>query len=69
MEVGGLTLAADAVGLDGLVLTMGDIPKYGEPIKMFKSSEEARDFLCNTIRLKNVKLGCLSPPAKQSRKH
>ncbi|MEM0095108.1 MAG: hypothetical protein QXL77_03085 [Candidatus Bathyarchaeia archaeon] len=59
VEVGGLALAADAVGLDGLVLTMGDIPKYGEPIKMFKSSEEARDFLRNTIRLKNVKLGCL----------
>ena len=37
VEVGGLALAADAVGLDGLVLTMGDIPKYGEPIKMFKS--------------------------------
>jgi hypothetical protein len=59
VEVGGLALAADAVGLDGLVLTMGDIPKYGEPIKMFKSSEEARDFLRTTIRLKNVKLGCL----------
>ncbi|MEM1565487.1 MAG: hypothetical protein QW510_00135 [Candidatus Bathyarchaeia archaeon] len=59
VEVGGLALAADAVGLDGLVLTMGDIPKYGEPIKMFKSSEEARDFLRNTVRLKNVRLGCL----------
>ncbi|MGF3573419.1 MAG: hypothetical protein ACQXXG_08380, partial [Candidatus Bathyarchaeia archaeon] len=59
VEVGGLALAADAVGLDGLVLTMGDIPKYGEPIKMLKSSEEARDFLRTTIRLKNVKLGCL----------
>jgi hypothetical protein len=59
VEVGGLALAADAVGLDGLVITIGDIPKYGEPIKMFKSSEEARDFLRTTIRLKNVKLGCL----------
>ncbi|MEM3055510.1 MAG: hypothetical protein QXM52_07385, partial [Candidatus Bathyarchaeia archaeon] len=38
VEVGGLALAADAIGLDGLVLTMGDIPKYGEPIKMLKSS-------------------------------
>ena len=45
VEVGGLALAADAVGIDGLVLTMGDIPKYGEPIKMLRSSEEARDFL------------------------
>jgi len=59
VEVGGLALAADAVGLDGLVLTMGDVPKYGEPIKMLKSSEEARDFLRTTVRLKNLKLGCL----------
>jgi hypothetical protein len=59
VEVGGLALAADAVGLDGLVITMGDIPKYGEPIKMLKSSEEARDFLRATIVLKKVKLGCL----------
>ncbi len=59
VEVGGLALAADAVGLDGLVLTMGDIPKYGEPIKALKSSEEARDFLRTTVRVKNLKLGCL----------
>jgi hypothetical protein len=59
VEVGGLALAADAVGLDGLVLTMGDVPKYGEPIKMLKSSEEARDFLRSKVRLKNLKLGCL----------
>jgi 5,10-methylenetetrahydrofolate reductase len=59
VEVGGLALAADAIGLDGLVITMGDIPKYGEPIKMLKSSEEARDFLRTTIGLKRVKLGCL----------
>ncbi|MBX5328498.1 MAG: hypothetical protein QHH18_03165 [Candidatus Bathyarchaeota archaeon] len=59
VEVGGLALAADAVGLDGLVLTMGDVPKYGEPIKMLKSSEEARDFLRTTVRLKNLKLGSL----------
>jgi len=59
VEVGGLALAADAVGLDGLVLTMGDVPKYGEPIKMLKSSEEAREFLRKTVRIKNLKLGCL----------
>lgn len=59
VEVGGLALAADAVGVDGLVLTMGDIPQYGEPIKMLKSSEEARDFLRTTIKVKNLKLGCL----------
>jgi len=59
VEVGGLALAADAVGVDGLVLTMGDIPKYGGPIKMLKSSEEARNFLRTNVRLKNLKLGCL----------
>jgi 5,10-methylenetetrahydrofolate reductase len=59
VEVGGLALAADAVGLDGLAVTMGDVPKYGEPIKALKSSEEARDFLRNTVRVKNLKLGCL----------
>ena len=59
VEVGGLALAADVIGLDGLILTMGDIPKYGEPIKMLKTSEEARDFLRTTIRVKNLKLGCL----------
>ncbi|MCD6243569.1 hypothetical protein J7K06_07825 [Candidatus Bathyarchaeota archaeon] len=59
VEVGGLALAADAVGVDGLVLTMGDVPKYGEPIKMLKSSEEARNFLRTNVRLKNLKLGCL----------
>ena len=59
VEVGGLALAADAVGVDGLILTMGDVPKYGEPIKMLKSSEEARDFLLTEVRLKRLKLGCL----------
>ncbi|MGB9134315.1 MAG: hypothetical protein WCC63_01835 [Candidatus Bathyarchaeia archaeon] len=59
VEVGGLALAADAIGLDGLLLTMGDVPKYGEPIKMLKSSEEAREFLRTDVRLKNLKLGSL----------
>lgn len=59
VEVGGLALAADAMGLDGLALSMGDIPKYGEPIKAFKKSEEAREFLRTTVRVKNLKLGCL----------
>jgi hypothetical protein len=59
VEVGGLALAADAVGLDGLAITMGDVPKYGEPIKAFKNSEEAREFLRTTVRVKNLKLGCL----------
>lgn len=59
VEVGGLALAAESVGLDGLVITMGDIPQYGEPIKMLKSSEEARDFLRVNVKIKNLKLGCL----------
>jgi hypothetical protein len=59
VEVGGLALAADIVGLDGLAVTMGDDPKYGEPIKMLASSEEARDFIRNTVKTKNLKLGCL----------
>lgn len=59
VEVGGLALAADVIGLDGLAVTMGDKPKYGEPIKMLASSEEARDFIRNTVKTKNLKLGCL----------
>lgn len=59
VEVGGLALAADSIGLDGIALSMGDIPKYGEPIKMLKSSEEARDFLRATAHTKDIKLGCL----------
>ncbi len=59
VEVGGLALAADVIGLDGLALTMGDKPIYGEPIKMLKSSEVAREFLRNDVRVKNLKLGCL----------
>ena len=59
VEVGGLALAADIIGVDGLAITMGDVPKFGEPIKMLKSSEEARDFLRTNVKLKNLKLGCL----------
>ncbi|MFW6110851.1 MAG: hypothetical protein ACOC6H_02315 [Thermoproteota archaeon] len=59
VEVGGLALASDAVGLDGLALTMGDQPKYGEAIKMLGSSEGAREFLQTKVKLKNLKLGCL----------
>src|SRR4030043_2034934 len=44
VEVGGLALAADVIGLDGLAITMGDAPKYGEPIKVLNFSGESRDF-------------------------
>jgi hypothetical protein len=59
VEVGGLALAADIIGLDGLVVTMGDKPKYGDPIKMLPTSEAGRDFIRDTIKTKNLKLGCL----------
>src|SRR5512136_1630475 len=59
VEVGGLALAADIMGVDGLAITMGDVPKFGEPIKMLPSSESARDWLRTNVKLKNIKLGCL----------
>lgn len=59
VEVGGLALASDIIGLDGLIVTMGDNPKFGEPIKMLKSSEDAKEFLRTKVKLKNLKLGCL----------
>lgn len=60
VEVGGLALASDIVGLDGLAVTMGDKPHYGEAIKApLSSSEVARDFIRNDVKTKNLKLGCL----------
>jgi len=59
VEVGGLALASDIIGLDGLAVTMGDNPKFGQPIMMLKSSEEARDFIRKDVKTKNLKLGCL----------
>ncbi len=61
VEVGGLALASDIVGLDGLAVTKGDKPIYGEAIKApeTETSEKARDFIRNTIKTKNLKLGCL----------
>ncbi len=38
---------------------MGDKPKFGEPITMLPISEAARDFIRNTVKTKNLKLGCL----------
>ena len=62
VEVGGLALASDIVGLDGLAVTMGDKPHYGEAIKApLSSSEVARDFIRNDVKTKNLKLGCLLP--------
>ena len=64
VEVGGLALAGEAVGLDGVILTMGDPPKYGRSIEMFKNSEEARDFLRGRVHVKNLKIGCLLTPRR-----
>ena len=60
VEVGGLALAADVIGLDGLAVTMGDNPKYGEPITMLPSSEEARDFIRNTSQNQKPKTRLLT---------
>jgi len=64
VEVGALALAAEAVGLDGIVMTMGDEPKYGDPLgpKYWKKTEDARDFLRKEVKLKTLKLGCLLSP-------
>jgi 5,10-methylenetetrahydrofolate reductase len=64
VEVGALALAAEAVGLDGIAMTMGDEPKYGDPLgpKYWKRTEDARDFLRKEVKLKTLKLGCLLSP-------
>jgi len=64
VEVGALALAADAVGLDGIVMTMGDEPIYGEPLgpKYWGKTESARDFLRDKVKVKTLKLGCLLSP-------
>jgi len=64
VEVGALALAAEAVGLDGVVLTMGDDPIYGEPLgpKYWGKTENARDFLREKVKIKTLKLGCLLSP-------
>lgn len=75
VEAGGLGLAAAATGLDGIVVDgpayhfkpfsdrleplWGDRPKYGEPLAMFKSPEEGRDFLRETLGIKDLKIGGL----------
>lgn len=64
VEVATLALATDAVGVDGLVLTMGDEPKYGDPLgpKYWRRTEDTRDFLKNEIKLRSTKLECLLLP-------
>ncbi len=59
VEVGGLALACDVMGVDGLAVTMGDKPKFGEAVKFFDGSEKARDWMKANIKMKNIKLGCL----------
>ncbi len=59
VEAGALGLAGEAMDLDGLMVSMGDDPKYGEPIKMLGSSSEARDFLREKAGVEDLKLGSL----------
>ncbi|MEM4526199.1 MAG: hypothetical protein QXN18_00370 [Nitrososphaerota archaeon] len=63
VEAAALALAAETLGLDGLVLTLGDEPKYGEVEKCWSSSEDARDFLRKQVGVKNIKFGCMLSPA------
>jgi len=74
VEAGALALAASAVGLDGLIVDgpmfkfkpyserleqlWGDKPAYGDAVAQFKSPEEGRDFLKETLKL-NIKIGGL----------
>ncbi|MEM2282054.1 MAG: hypothetical protein QXH26_00695 [Candidatus Hadarchaeales archaeon] len=75
VEVGALALAAAAVGVDGMVVDgprfvldptsgelkplWGDAPRYGEFVAMFRSPEEGREFLRETLGIKNLKIGGL----------
>ncbi len=80
VEVGAVALAAEAVGVDGMVPDPGDPPQYGHPIRTREDggcqlltdpdeisqyrrstgpAEEVRSFLRNTVKIRNVRLGCL----------
>jgi hypothetical protein len=80
VEIGAAALAAESMGVDGMIPDPGDPPKYGnlirtrqdgsfevisDPDEILKyrrstgPAEEVRDFLRSTIKISNVKLGCL----------
>ena len=80
VEIGADALAAQAMGVDGMLPDPGDPPKYGNLIRTRQDgncemisdpdevlayrrstgpAEEVRDFLRTSVKISNVKLGCL----------
>lgn len=79
VEIGSAALAAEAMGVDGMIPDPGDPPAYGNLIKMGEdggteiltdkdeilayrrslASEPVKDYLRETVKVKNVQLGCL----------
>jgi len=79
VELGAQALAAEAMGVDGMIPDPGDAPRYGNLIKMgddggteiltdpdeilayrrSPASEGVKDYLRDTVKVANVKLGCL----------
>jgi hypothetical protein len=80
VELGALALAAESMGVDGLIPDPGDPPRYGSLIRTREDgscetisdpdeilayrrstgpAEEVRNYLRDTIKIKNTKLGCL----------
>lgn len=79
VEIGADALAAEAMGVDGMIPDPGDPPAYGNLIKMGEdggtdiltdadeilayrrslASEPVKDYLRDTVKIKNVQLGCL----------
>jgi hypothetical protein len=80
VELGALALAAESMGVDGLIPDPGDPPRYGNLIRTREDgscelisdpdqilayrrstgpAEGVRNFLRDTVKIKNTKLGCL----------
>jgi len=79
VEIGAAALAAEAMGVDGMIPDPGDPPAYGNLIKMGEgggtevltdpdeilayrrslASEPVKDYLRETVKVKNIQLGCL----------
>lgn len=80
VEIGSVALAAEAMGVEGMLPDPGDPPRYGSLIRPFEDgsfelisdpdkileyrrstgpAEGVRDFIRNTVKVNNVKFGCL----------
>ena len=59
VEVGGLALASDIIGLDGLAVTMGDKPKVRRTHKDATIIRGSKRLHTHQSKTKNLKLGCL----------